>query len=233
VSEGPPEKPTVPLTAFDWELGKWDFDKPGAWLLDQTGRGSSALYPNRGYSTDFFGPIWDGSVRILIPDAERFNPRGPFTITVEIGPQDNAQPWVPDRLEHVISRGDPKEHPAFDVAVAPGGKILFAITDDAGESSVVEGPLGFDHRQTYGTFLAMLDPTTGDQWLFRQFECTPIGHTVTRVRPAAKVSDNRLHLIEGFRGRVKAISIERGLMMPSGNGTSCSFQLSKFEKPKN
>ena len=228
------EQPYVKPTAFAWELAAWEFDKPGPWLLDTTGHGYSAPFPASGYSIDFFGPVWNGTQKVVIPDAPAFAVEHPFNLNIALSRMGEGGAAIPhDRntVQHLISRGDPNGRFAWDVSVE-GDLVSFRIMDAEGNISTVSSKLDLSKEQT---LYAQFDPETGDQWLHGGHLCQALAHKRTTVRPARTVPSGELTLIDGFQGRVRHINLTRGLMLPRGepgsNGT-CSYSGEKLSGPQ-
>jgi hypothetical protein len=204
---------------FEWIQGKWDFGKPGHWVLDQSGRGHHALLPESGFSNDFFGLKWDGTTGLSTPDSVDFAPTGPFTISAQLklseGPLTGSQT--------VLSRGDPDGKFAWALQVVPVGgarKLRFTIADEAGQTSHVEGflPTNAEPWSVYASF----DPKSGELKL--SSNCVTLGKLVTAVRPARTLPpEARLQLLTGVRGIVTELELFRGVMRV-GEGAGCSYQ---------
>lgn len=218
-------QPRMPLSAFKWQLANWDFRKPGPWLLDMTGRGHSVQYPPSGYEIDFFGPVWDGSTGMLVPDAPELGPDTRFNISFDYGLTDEQKKAPVDdvRIGHLITRGDPNGRFAYDVAMV-GDRVRFTIMNEAGETSEIEGPAKLEGVFTH--FYAQFDPTTGEQTLYRLGECKPFARAVTKIRPARTVPGGQVHLVDGLIGRVGEIQLDRGLNVPSKGKTEKSCGMS-------
>jgi hypothetical protein len=215
-TQGSAQQPHVRLTGFPWQLASWGFDKPGPWLLDTTGHRHSVPYPSNGYGVDFFGPYWDGTQRVVVPDSRSFAfATHPFHSHVSVSRlKSDDRPLKHDAraVQHLITRGDPNGRFAFDLALI-GEVARFTLMDEHGRSSSIEGavPLGEGEVSLY----AQWDPDTGDQWIDRVGSCKPVAHAVTTVRPALTVPGNQVVLIDKFDGRVRDISLSRGLMLPN------------------
>ncbi len=215
----PPRAPAsearkIEKNAFAWQLATWDFRKAGPWVMETTGRGESARYPESGFSIDFFGPVFDGTAKLLVPDAPAYVLDKRFNIAFDIGLTDEQKKApVDDALTgHVITRGDPNGRFSYDVALV-GDSLRFTLMNEAGERSSIEAPAQM--KGVFTRYYAQFDPTTGTQSLWRLGDCKPLAQTITKVRPAASVPDGKLHLVDGFRGRVQEISLGRGLNAPS------------------
>lgn len=226
-------QPVVRLTPFSWQLASWEFDKPGPWLLDTTGHRHSVPFPARGYSVDFFGPLWDGTQgAIVVPDAPAFALEHPFLISVRFNrlatSDGKAPPHDRDRLQHLITRGDWNGRFAFDLSLQ-GHVVYFTVMDEHGHSDELKANLETATREV--NLYAQLDTETGDMWLHKSGDCKPLAHKKTQVRPAKTVPNGQVRLIEGFDGRVNHISLQRGLMLPNREGPpgeSCGFSGQKL-----
>lgn len=226
-------QPAVRLTPFSWQIASWEFDKPGPWLLDTTGHRHSVPFPARGYSVDFFGPLWDGTQgAIVVPDAPAFALDHPFLIDVRFNRLSTSDGKRPphdlDRLQHLITRGDWSGRFAFDLSLQ-GHVVHFTVMNEQGETEALKAVLDASTHEI--TLYAQLDTETGDMWLYKSGDCQPLAHKRTRVRPAKSVPNNQVRLIEGFDGRVNHINLQRGLMLPNRAGDprgSCGFSGKKL-----
>ena len=223
--ELPPAEEVLPGSApapgkvtFDWIQAKWDFGKPGHWVLDQSGRGHHALLPTSGFTNEFFGLQWDGTSGLSTADSMDFAPTGPFTISARL--QLTGGPLT--KPQTLISRGDPHGTFAWAVQIVPVGgarKLRFTIADEAGQVSSVEGflPTNAEHWSIYVTF----DPKSGEQKI--SANCVTLGKTVTTLKPARTLpSGTRLELLTGLRGIVSEVELFRGVMK-AGESGGCSY----------
>jgi serine/threonine protein kinase len=205
--------------AFDWVLGRWNFNKPGHWVLDESGHNHHALLPTTGFTNEFFGLLWDGTQDLTTADSKDFTPTGRFEVIVDFSPSKEAL----TKPVTLISRGDPNGKFSWAVRVIPTSGVplvRFSIADDAGHVSSVEGPLlgDSDRRDIHASF----DPRTGTQRI--TVSCTVVGSTVTLLRPARELPEGSLlHLITGFRGDVDSIELTRGIMVATKGDKTCSY----------
>jgi hypothetical protein len=192
-----PPQPQVPVSHFQWELAKWDFRKPGPWIIDMTGHQHSARYALTGYSIDFFGIVFDGTTLARLPDAADLAPTGPFTIKVDIGRTDEQKKQPAGKqAEHLLTRGD-RERFSYDLSLV-GDKIRFTLMDEKGKTSAIQAPAPLDG--VVNSFYAVFDPSTGEQSLFKLGDCEPRAKTITKLRPAQTVPSSEVRLYDGFRG---------------------------------
>lgn len=214
--------PAQPLPApgaitFDWIQAKWEFGKPGHWVLDQSGRGHHALLPTTGYTNEFFGLEWDGTTGLTTPDSEDFAPTGPFTLAIDVRLKDEPL----QKPVTVISRGDPNGKFAWAVQLVPAGsarKLRFSIADEAGQVSTVEGLL---EAKAEGSWYVSFDPKTGEQKI--SVHCVTLAKKLTTVRPARELPQgSKLQLITGLRGIAHQIELMRGLMRAAAE-PNCSY----------
>lgn len=206
---------------FPWIQAKWNFNKPGHWVIDESGRGHHALLPVSGFTNDFFGLRWDGTQQLTVPDSDDFAPTGPFTISLRLTLSEGklTQPAT------LVSRGDPNGSFAWALQLIPAGaarKLRFSISDADGKVESVEGLL-LDGKSDQLSVYASFDPKDGALWIHK--DCVTLGRKVTALRPAKKLpADAKLQLITGFRGVANEIELERGLMMPTGEAGHCGYQ---------
>ena len=209
-----PETPPAPGEGtFDWIQAKWNFSKPGHWVLDESGRGHHALLPTTGFSNNFFGLEWDGTVGLTTADSADFAPTGPFTIEASFAP--SKEPLT--KPVTLISRGDPSGKFAWAVQLVEEKglrAVSFSIADEAGRISKIESPVTTDDLSLYVSF----DPKSGEQMISASGRT--LAQTVTAIRPAQQLPEgSKLQLITGFRGVVTSIELMRGLMKSTGNGS--------------
>ena len=212
----PEQAPPAGEVRFPHIHGQWRFNKPGYWVIDESGRGHHALLPTSGFTNDFFGLVWDGTSSLSVADSKDFALRGPFTIAVDL----RLSPGKLTQTTTLISRGDQDGKFAWAVQLLPherGTLIRFAIADDSGEVSSVVTPL---LKSDQNFFYAEFDPTTGNQMIVQDCETASV---VTKVRPARELPEgSRLHFVKGLRGSVSNLELMSGLMKPSGP-KPCSY----------
>jgi serine/threonine protein kinase len=233
------EQPVVNTTAFNWQLASWDFRKPGPWLLDMTGHQHSVPFPSSGYTVEFFGPVFDGTEDIEVPDAPDLAPTGPFNLHTMVGRFDGVAgtgkhfkaPVNADgspKVEHLVTRGDPDGDFAYDLAVI-GDRLRFTIRDDAGKEASVTGKMKIETSSI--SIYAMFDPAERKLTLLQLGNCKPLGQITTGVRPARVVKHGKVHLLRGYAGMVDALDLERGLQEISdpGGKDSCGLRGAKLD----
>jgi serine/threonine protein kinase len=222
---------TLPKTAppsgqirFPHVKAKWNFGKPGYWVLDESGRGHHALLPTEGYLNDFFGLVWDGTSGLSVADSMDFAPRGPFTLSTRLRLSEG-----PVKKTTLISRGDPDGKFAWAAQLVPtesGARLRFSLSDSAGEVSTVEAPL---LGASEGTIYFSFDPDSGEQRIVQN--CV-VSSLKTTLRPARELpAGSRLQLITGLRGIVYDIELMSGLMQPSKGGSgSCGYSGERMDE---
>jgi serine/threonine protein kinase len=220
----PDELPPSGEVRFPWQHGQWRFDKPGYWVMDESGRGHHALLPTTGFKNEFHGLVWDGTTNLSVADSSDFALRGPFTISVDftLGPGPHAKPMT------LISRGDPEGKFSWLVQLVPherGTLIRFSIANESGEVSSLTTPLLQDNRSM---FYAEFDPVNGRQSIVQSCETAS---TITTVRPARELPEgSRLQMVKGFRGTVSSLGISTGLMQPSSPAKPCGYSGVRLEE---
>lgn len=220
----PEEVPASGEVRFPWQHGQWRFDKPGYWVIDESGRGHHALLPTSGFTNEFHGLMWDGTTSLSVADSNDFALRGPFTISADFtlgkGPFAKAMT--------LISRGDPEGKFSWLVQLVPherGTLIRFSIANESGEVSTLTTPL---IQETHSMFYAEFDPVNGRQSIVQSCETAS---TITAVRPARELpAGSRLQMVKGFRGTVSSLGISTGLMQPSSPTKPCSYSSVRLEE---
>lgn len=214
----PEQPPASGEVRFSWIRGQWRFNKPGYWVIDESGRGHHALLPTSGFTNDFFGLVWDGTTNVSVADSKDFAVRGPFTIEADF----QLAPGPLQNTTTLISRGDPDGKFAWAVQLVPhegDALIRFAIANEHGEVSSMAAPL-LNGGSARSSFYASFDPRTGRQSIVQDCETTSI---VTSIRPALELpAGSRLQLVKGLRGSVSNLELMNGLMKPSGP-KPCSY----------
>jgi len=225
----PATAPPAGEVRFPWEQGKWDFGKPGHWVIDESGRGHHALLPTSGFTNSFFGLVWDGTTGLSTPDSRDFALTGPFTIEANFHLEEEPL----ERPVTLISRGDLDGKFAWGVQivqVGAGRVVRFVIADQDGKAASIAGelPPQKEKDQSGRTLYVSFDPKTGEQRI--ELDCAVLASGKTQVRPALELPrEARLQLITGLRGSVSRIELMRGLMQASGPAP-CSYSGVRLEE---
>lgn len=225
LAEAPGEsRPPRSEIRFPWQMATWEFNKPGHWIIDSSGHGHDVRLPERGFTSDFFGLVWDGTGGLRVPGSADFELTVPFSLTLSmmLPKEANTQPAV------LIARGDPAGAFAWKVTLEPGRVVRFTVSDAEGNSSTVEAAFSGGVKgssMSSVSVYANFDPTTGEQSLLG--DCKVLAETVTQVRPAKKLPDSDLRLLEGFVGHVSTLQLQKGIWVPS-KGAGCGYSLDKL-----
>ena len=220
----PDELPPSGEVRFPWQHGQWRFDKPGYWVMDESGRGHHALLPTSGFKNQFHGLMWDGTTNLSVADSNDFALRGPFTISADF----TLGPGPYTKAMTLISRGDPDGKFSWLVQLVPherGTLVRFSIANESGEVSSLTTPL---LQESHSMFYAEFDPVNGRQSIVQSCETAS---TITSVRPARELPEgSRLQLVKGFRGTVSSLGISTGLMQPSSPTKPCSYSVVRLDE---
>lgn len=132
-------------------------------------------------------------------------------------------------VEHIITRGDWRSSFAYDLSLVEPDKIRFTIADETGKRSIVEGVVAPSDAVTEW-YYAQFDPETGQQWLLHFGDCKILATTKTAVRPAVRIDNPAVRLVEGYRGRILGVKVGRGLQIisPPSDGTRCGLHSEKL-----
>jgi hypothetical protein len=106
--------------------------------------------------------------------------------------------------------------------------VRFTIADAEGHRSAIEGVVP---EAQFPTVYFTFDPSTGEQRI--SSDCVRLAQTTTTVRPRLTLPPGaQVHLAKGFKGVMKDIEVQRGVMTvsrESSSRTNCGYSLLKMD----